>query len=118
MANLKDLENHLRTIAEAEKNGGILDIPTEAIQILAMCNSIRIEMINEMCEGLDPEQCDEQLFIQLVSGCYLDIDEQNTALTAIAHAKKKTHASQPGYERLEKLERKLEEATKAYFNNR
>ncbi len=67
MANLTDLQNRLQTIAEAEKNGGILDIPTEAIQILAMCNSIRIEMINEMCEGLDPEQCDEQLFIQLVS---------------------------------------------------
>ena len=67
MANLTDLQNRLQTIAEAEKNGGILDIPTEAIQILAMCNSIRIEMINEMCEGIDPEQCDEQLFIQLVS---------------------------------------------------
>lgn len=67
MANLTDLQNRLQTVAEAEKNGGILDIPTEAIQILAMCNSIRIEMINEMCEGIDPEQCDEQLFIQLVS---------------------------------------------------
>ena len=67
MANLTDLQNRLQTIAEAEKNGGILDIPTEAIHILAMCNSIRIEMINEMCEGIDPEQCDEQLFIQLVS---------------------------------------------------
>jgi len=71
MANLTDLQNRLQTIAEAEKNGGILDIPTEAIQILAMCNSIRIEMINEMCDGLDPEQCDEQLFIQLVSGSFI-----------------------------------------------
>jgi F0F1-type ATP synthase epsilon subunit len=44
---LKDLENQLQTIKEAEKNGGIIDIKEEAVQVLAMCNEIKAEIVKD-----------------------------------------------------------------------
>ena len=80
MANLKDLENYLHTIAESEKNGGILDIPTEAMHILALCNDIRITMINEVNKELgcniDFEQSEEITILH---------DFANWLTTATAH---------------------------------
>jgi len=67
MADLIDLENMIYAIAEAHKNGAEINFSERAVHVLAKANAVRIEMINEMCEGIDPEQCDEQLFIQLVS---------------------------------------------------
>ena len=86
MADLKDLENHIHTIAEAEKKGGILDIQTEAIHILSLCNNIRISMINEVIEdidcNIDVEQADDitmlldfQMFAKRISKGFFTIPD-------------------------------------------
>lgn len=67
MANLIDLENMLFDLVEAYKKDEKIDLEEYAVKVLAKSNAVRITMINEACEGIDPEQCDEQLFIQLVS---------------------------------------------------
>jgi hypothetical protein len=48
MRTLTDLENHLQTIMEADKNGGVINIKEEAVKILALCNEIRKVFVDEL----------------------------------------------------------------------
>lgn len=44
---LKELENHIQSIINADKGGGIINLNDEAMKILAMCNFIQKNILRK-----------------------------------------------------------------------